>query len=154
MQEFGLRRAQSCRSGTRRRPIGRDYAAAKDAECGKERHSAGLSNEDPSSSVGLGRGQLEDCVKENAGDGNGHMLSPQYSSLFHLDWTSILTAGITTSGRGQHRSPPPTSTKNIYRRSLNYGHAFLDLLVFFSDNLKTQSLNDLAYPNPDKPENA
>jgi len=34
-REFGLRRTQPSRSETRRRPIGRGYAAAKDAECGK-----------------------------------------------------------------------------------------------------------------------
>jgi hypothetical protein len=43
------------------------------------------SNDDPSSSVGLRRGQLEDCVKMNSGDGISHMHSPQHSSPFHSD---------------------------------------------------------------------
>jgi len=34
--EFGMR--------TRRRPIGRDYAAAKDAECGNQRSELGMRN--------------------------------------------------------------------------------------------------------------
>ena len=34
VSEFGLRRAQSSRSCTRRRPIGRDFGAAKDAVWG------------------------------------------------------------------------------------------------------------------------
>ncbi|MGB5749344.1 MAG: DNA mismatch repair endonuclease MutL [Desulfobacterales bacterium] len=45
--EFGLRRAQPSRIRTRRRPIGLDYAAAKDAEGGKKELEFGISHPAP-----------------------------------------------------------------------------------------------------------